>query len=144
MRKVIIYNSQTSAKETINTEVKTWGELKGKIGMSIGDRTCVLSGSKHILALGNAELPEGDFTVFVYPKESKGGMAAKKKAKKVAKKAAKKPAKKAKKSAKKKPSSKVKETLSKTVSAVEESKANEEEKLRQESQEIAKAVKGYR
>lgn len=156
-REVIFFFSQTSRKEVVSTDVKTWGALKALASGGISDKTCVLSGSKHVLALDDAELPEGKFTVFVYPKESKGGAGkptkkgkkkvAKKTVKKVAKKAAKKSApKKKKKSASKKSktSLKAKEALGTVISSVEQKKINEEEALQNEAHDIGSQLRGYR
>lgn len=158
-RQAVIYFSQTSKKEIINTTAKTWGELQGAISGSISDKTCVLSRSRLILALPDAELPTDTFTVFVYPKESKGGMTKKKvkKVKKAVKKAAKKPAKKAKKVApkkkakskpakksKKKVSSKKSTSLGNVLSSVESAKIANDEALRSESAEIGSQLKGFR
>lgn len=135
-RKVTIYHSQTSRKEYYTTDVEKWGELKALLDSNVGDKTCVLSGSKHVLAVDDAVLPEEAFTVYVYPKESKGGMAAKKKAKKPAKKAPKK-AKKAAKPAKRK-------AAPARLSASEESKVVQEVDLSKEAESIGRQLKGFR
>lgn len=134
-RKVTIYHSQTSRKEYYITEVEKWGELKALLDSNVGDKTCVLSGSKHVLAVDDAVLPEEAFTVYVYPKESKGGMAAKKKVKKPAKKA---PAKKA----KKKPAKR--KAAPARLSASEESKVSQEVDLSKEAESIGRQLKGFR
>jgi hypothetical protein len=98
-RKVTLFHQQTSQREFIETDARTWGELKTLI-KTTSNKKFVLRESKHTLQAADAVLPEGNFFIFVYPEESKGG--AKKVAKKTAKKAAKKTAKKAaKKTAKK-------------------------------------------
>ncbi len=166
-RNVVIYFSQTSKKERIETDATKWGDLKSLVEGSINDKTCVLSGSKHVLALDDAALPEGEFTVFVYPKESKGGALSKAAKAKAAKKAAAKKKKPAKKVAKKKVAKKAKKVVKKAkkakpakkkaskpaapkaglgdvVSAVEQKRIAEEAALAREANEIGREIKGFR
>lgn len=140
-RKVTIYHSQTSRKEYYTTDVEKWGELKALMDSNVGDKTCVLSGSKHVLAVDDAVLPEEPFTVYVYPKESKGGMT-KKKVKKVVKKA-KKAASKPKVKAKAKPVKKAKKAPA-PLSSSEEKKVVQEVDLAKEAESIGKQLKGFR
>lgn len=143
-RKICIYHSITSQKEYITTNVDKWGDLKRLISTNIGDKTCVLSGSKHVLAVDDALLPEGDlssptgvaFTIFLYPKESKGGMTAKKK----------KAAKKMKKTAKKAKPAKKKAVrkASPALASSESVKIDLEQQLRKEAEAISGGLKGFR
>lgn len=151
-RKITFFQSQTSKRESVEVEIgATWGEIKAAFAgrMSISDKTLVLAGSKLVVDYGvdSAVIPgDNDLTVFVYPKESKGGMGKKPESKKsrpsAKKKAGKKPVKKAKKVANKtkKPAKKVKKvsrpsrkkvvkkpTVSSVVSSVA-NKAAEKEK----------------
>lgn len=100
-RKITFFNTQTSSKEVVLADSgEIWGEIKKKVSMGIRDKTLVIGGSKLNIdyEIDQALLPElAAFTVFVYPKESKGGLASKKKPSKKAK-----PAKKASKGGKKK------------------------------------------
>lgn len=153
---ILVYFSQTGEKQLIKDSAHgTWGELMAAypdLKTKVSTKTCVLSGSRHVLAMDEAELPEGStdkadeyaFTIYVFPKESKGGAKkAAKKVKKVAKvkKAAKKaPAKKKAKSTKKKASSAVADVLS----SVEKHKLESDEKMRAESEEIQRKLKDFR
>lgn len=150
-REITIFFSQTSVKEVVNTTAKTWGELRSQLrdGNAVKEKTCVTSGDKHILALDDAILPSGKFTVFVFPKESKGGMAKKpvkkakptKKAAKPAKKVVKKAIKKVvKKAAAKTPAPNVADV----VSSVENDKIARQVDLDAEARAIAKGLKGFR
>lgn len=147
-RKVTIFNSQTGTKEVLESTATTWGELKNSLQSNVSEKTCVLSKSKLNIELDSANLPEEAFTVFVYPKESKGGMA-KKKAKKVVKKAAKKPVKKSKaKAAKKvkktkKVSKPVKKAVGKVVASIAQVKVEpvqSDSSLKSEAEQIRREL----
>lgn len=92
-RKIVVFHSQTGTKETVESSAATWGELKRELSSNVSEKTCILSGSKLELSMDGSQLPAEPFTVFVYPKESKGGMAKRKAVKKArSKKPARKPA----------------------------------------------------
>lgn len=131
-RTITIFHSQTSKTQNIDTNVSKWGELQKLIEGNVSSKTCVLSGSKHVLAVDDALLPQEGFTVFVYPKESKGGATKKKVSKKPVKKASK--------------TTKLKKKSSKSLglSKKEEAKVASAEQLETEAAIIARQLRGYR
>src|SRR5258707_8033249 len=99
-RSIKIFHSQTGTTEVVESSAASWGELKAQLTTSVAEKTCILSKSKLSLEYDSSVLPKEPFTVFVYPKESKGGMAVKPK-KRATKKSAKAKVKKSKKTARK-------------------------------------------
>jgi len=87
MLKIKIISTLTDQGQTIETQAKTFGELKRELAKneSFGDVkkgvTAVISENGNSLDLNEAELPSGlstnadgrDFTLFLYPIETKGG-----------------------------------------------------------------------
>lgn len=154
-RKATIFFTQTSAKEKIDTNVTTWGELKKLITGNTSNKNFVLKQGSHTLQSPEAVLPEGDFVIFAYPQESKGGAKkAKKSAKKTAKKAAKKAVKKTAKKVAKKAGSKAKvKTVKgaavasvvdsvKAAKSTEISDADETRLLQEEAARLGKNIPG--
>jgi hypothetical protein len=76
MRTVTVYASKTRERQTIETDVTTWGELLPLIDSSIGakDADVTIRETRTSLQHPDAQLPEGDFLIFVYPKKVKSGM----------------------------------------------------------------------
>lgn len=73
-RKVKIYMTQEGKSKTYVTNALTWGELQSEIDGDFRKKDVVLKESRHSLSVDSAELPKTDFTLFVYPKESKSGL----------------------------------------------------------------------
>ena len=76
MRKVTIYSNKTRATQEINTDVATWGELKGLISedMMVSNARCMAKENRMTLESAQAVLPTGDFIVYVYPTKVKSGV----------------------------------------------------------------------
>lgn len=152
-RKVTVLFTQTSTREVVETDARTWGELQRQMQGKVSDKRIVVRETKNTLESSEALLPEKDFVLFAYPKESKAGAKAAKKSKKAAKKVAKKkPAKKvAKKTAKKAAKGKVTASkgkkISKTVGAIASAKTaqvvEKEEDLFAEAREVKNTLPRY-
>lgn len=147
-RKVTVLFTQTSTREVVETDAQTWGELQRQLSGKVSDKRIVVRENKNTLESTEALLPERDFVLFAYPKESKAGAKAAKKSKKAAKKVAKKkPAKKvAKKAVKKAAKGKVTASkgkkISKTVGAVASAKKAQVEEKEEDLFAEARDVKG--
>ena len=78
-RKITIYSTKTKATQEITTPVNTWGELKPLVNseMGVGNAKCMIRETRNTLENNEAQLPTGDFTVFVYPEKVKSGGTAK-------------------------------------------------------------------
>lgn len=76
MRKVIVVNPQTNSPVTIETDVTNWSELKELIsrkGIDVSGMKGVVRETKVSLESAEANLPEGDFTVFLFTAKVKSG-----------------------------------------------------------------------
>lgn len=72
MRTVTIFDTQSSSTRTHSSNATTWGQLKRELG--IGDNTKgVLRQGKQTLQSSEAELPESDFFIFLFPDKVKSG-----------------------------------------------------------------------
>ena len=76
MRKVTIYSTKTKAQQEIETGVTTWGELKQLVNPEMGVATakCMVRENRTTLESNEAQLPQGDITIFVYPEKVKSGI----------------------------------------------------------------------
>jgi len=74
-RKITIYSTKTKATQEITSPVATWGELKPLVNseMGVGNAKCMIRETRNTLESNEADLPSGDFTVFVYPEKVKSG-----------------------------------------------------------------------
>lgn len=134
-RKVKIFYTQTSKTEQLTTSAKTWGDLKNSIEGNVKDKSCVLSRTKHTLEVDSAVLPEGDFMVYVYPKESKGGMQKRVTKKKFVKKAP------AKKKVVKKAKPAKKSSKKASVSKSEKAKIDDNAAMQREAEQIGQELR---
>jgi hypothetical protein len=75
MRKVTIYSNKTRVTQSIDTDVRTWGELKPLVNsdMGISGARCMIKENRMTLESNSAVLPDGDFIVYVYPTKVKSG-----------------------------------------------------------------------
>lgn len=79
-RTILVHSTKTRAEQEITTDVSTWGELKKLINpdFNVGNAKCMVRENRTTLENAQAELPDGDFTLFVYPDKVKSGGARKK------------------------------------------------------------------
>lgn len=74
LRKVTIFFNQDGKDITIETAARTLGELKDAVkDYDLSNKKIVERQSRHTFDVDDAVLPEGDFTVYVYPRKSKAG-----------------------------------------------------------------------
>jgi len=74
MRKINTYSTLTNAPGSVMSDATTWGQLKLQLGDLIqGDMKAVIKETKVTLENELATLPEGEFTVFLFPNKVKSG-----------------------------------------------------------------------
>jgi len=74
MRTVKVFSTQANDRQEFSTDVSTWGELKNVIGgMYQNGMKGQISQTKQTLEHDAAQLPEGDFTLFLVPTKVKSG-----------------------------------------------------------------------
>lgn len=71
-RKVTIWSTQERSTQTIETSAKTWGELKNELS-NVGNTRAVIRETRNTLESGQAQLPNQDFTLFLYPEKVRSG-----------------------------------------------------------------------
>lgn len=71
-RTVTIYSTQSKSSQTIETSAKTWGELKAEMP-STGNVRAVIRETRNTLESSSTQLPDQDFTLFMYPQRVKSG-----------------------------------------------------------------------
>ena len=71
-RKVTIWSTQERSTQTIETSAKTWGELKSELP-NTGNSRAVIRETRNTLESGGAQLPNQDFTLFLYPEKVRSG-----------------------------------------------------------------------
>lgn len=72
IRKVTIWSTQERATQTIETSAQTWGELKKELS-NVGNTRAVIRETRNTLESGGAQLPNQDFTLFLYPEKVRSG-----------------------------------------------------------------------
>tara|TARA_R110002020_G_scaffold22721_1_gene76414 strand:- start:990 stop:1223 length:234 start_codon:yes stop_codon:yes gene_type:complete len=74
MRAITLFSTQSNNRETIQSSAATWGELKGEVSHMInGDMKATVKETKNDLSNDDAILPEGAFTLFLFPNKVKSG-----------------------------------------------------------------------
>lgn len=76
MSNVKVFSTQMGEKQ-VDANVSTWGELKDVLsnnGISYSGMKAVIGETKVTLESSSAQLPEGDFTLFLMPKKTKSGV----------------------------------------------------------------------
>lgn len=76
VRKVTIYSTKGAKRTVIETNVTTWGELEPLVSETydLDNMQAVENQRKTTLSVAKAELPEGDFTLFLKPIKTKAGL----------------------------------------------------------------------
>jgi len=73
-RKIIVFSNANGKNRILDSEAKTWGDLKAEIGDSAtGNVEAVVKGTRNTLNLDSAELPTTEFTVMLVAKKMKSG-----------------------------------------------------------------------
>lgn len=76
MRKVTIVSTKFSGNKEVMSDASNWGELKAHIesaGISLANMKAVRRDTSNTLESNNAELPTGDFVLFLTPAKVKSG-----------------------------------------------------------------------
>jgi len=73
-RPVTVYSTQGRGQsQTIETDAKTWGELRPKIEFNTSNVRAVVRENRTSLEANDAVLPEEEHTIFLYPTKVKSG-----------------------------------------------------------------------
>jgi hypothetical protein len=73
-RKVIVASPSVNRAKTFETCANTWGELKEELGSMYSDGLEAIVGTSRVsLTRDEAELPSGDFNLFLVAKKNKAG-----------------------------------------------------------------------
>ncbi len=76
-RIVKVSTSKSDSIKSIDSEATTWGELKDDFdenGIAHTDLKAVVKETKVTLEADGAVLPEGNFTIFMFPSKIKSGL----------------------------------------------------------------------
>lgn len=75
IREIKIISSTRQGVKTLNSEVETWGQLKDSLHDygNLSSMTAVVKETRNSLQVDEARLPEGDFTLYLSPKQIKAG-----------------------------------------------------------------------
>ena len=75
-RKIIVVSTTKTTPSVIYSTSRTWGQLQNEISGTFGNVSsmrAVVKETKNDLSSSEAVLPEGDFTLFLTPKQIKAG-----------------------------------------------------------------------
>jgi hypothetical protein len=76
-RTITVFSTKGKQKAKIDTDVKTWGELKPLVeaeGYDLSKLHATENVNRHDLNHKDGSLPEGNFTLFLRPKKTKSGL----------------------------------------------------------------------
>ncbi len=76
LRNILIFSTTGQAGQTVESRAQTWGELQKDFdekGIYYEGMKAVTSPGKVSLESPESELPEGNFTLFLMPKQTKSG-----------------------------------------------------------------------
>ena len=76
-RKIIVVSTTRTTPKVLYSEATTWGQLQDALTAdfgSVGAMRAVVKETKNDLGSTEAVLPEGDFTLFLTPKQIKAGV----------------------------------------------------------------------
>jgi hypothetical protein len=76
MRNVTVNSVEFNTKKVIATDVTTYGELKSVLmsnDIHVDGKSVIVAQTKVSLEIDSAMLPEGDFTLMIFPKTFKAG-----------------------------------------------------------------------
>lgn len=74
MRKVTVVSTATGGKNEVLSSATTWGELKPQIANFMsGEMKVTVRETRNDLVNSDGILPEGDFTLFLFPIKVKSG-----------------------------------------------------------------------
>jgi len=74
MRKVTVVSTATGGKNEVLSSATTWGALKPQLSeFMTGEMKVTVRETRNDLSNADAILPEGDFTLFLFPVKVKSG-----------------------------------------------------------------------
>jgi hypothetical protein len=74
MRKVNVFSTSANEVKSVMSNATTWGALKAELGSQVNDNMKVtVRETRNDLVDDNAILPEGEFTIFLFPAKIKSG-----------------------------------------------------------------------
>jgi hypothetical protein len=77
-REIKIFNQESNQAIVLNSEAKTWSELRSEIitnnTINPNDKTPIVRETKLTLSFDDSVLPDGPFTLFLFPKKTKSGV----------------------------------------------------------------------
>lgn len=74
MRKVNVFTTGSDEVVPHMTNATTWGQLKSELGSQVnGNMKVTVRETRNDLVDDNAILPEGEFTIFLFPSKIKSG-----------------------------------------------------------------------
>ncbi len=77
IRKIVVVSTTRTTPVVLNSSAETWGELQDALVGQFGNVSAlraVVKETKNDLTSNDAVLPEGDFTLFLAPKQIKAGV----------------------------------------------------------------------
>lgn len=75
MRKITLVSTQANDRTEIESSSTTWGQLKAEVPTLIGnDMKATVRETRVDLVHEDAELPTGDFILFLFPEKVKSGL----------------------------------------------------------------------
>ena len=74
MRTVTVFSTTSNTTTTLTSGASTWGQLKTELGNQVNDDMKVtIRETRNDLSNNEAILPEGNFTIFLFPSKIKSG-----------------------------------------------------------------------
>lgn len=75
MRNITVVSTQMNERQVLQSSATTWGELKGELSSIMnGDMKATVRETRVDLVHQDAQLPETDFTIFLFPTKVKSGL----------------------------------------------------------------------
>jgi len=77
VRKVVVFSQRDNQLVNVESDAVTWGQFKTEFSSEISFKNMrgVVKSTKNTLDVDEARLPDGEFTIFLFPKKVKSGMA---------------------------------------------------------------------
>lgn len=78
-RIITVFSQRDNSSKDVHTDVKTWGEFLQQNAQEFNLKNIrgVVRETKHVLEVDDAVMPEGNFTLFLFPKKVKSGLSMK-------------------------------------------------------------------
>jgi len=82
MRNINVISSRTNGVKPVQSSASTWGDLKADLiaaGLDVSNMTAIVRETRNNLAVEDAKLPEGNFSLFLMAEKKAGAITSKKK-----------------------------------------------------------------